>query len=117
MDMESLVAVGAEGLLSEPQLRTMADQRGITLHELCDAFAREAAHKFLSGALEWEKADAAMNHLYALAYGSGDFCLPEFAWSVFLAFDEGEYIHTGEDPSSDGEVRTRKLLQPLLPGV
>jgi hypothetical protein len=117
MDVKSLLSAAAEERLTESQLAAAAAASGSSIHEVCDGIAREAARAFLAGQLEWDLGDNAMNHLYGLAYGSSDFGLPEFATSVFLAFDEGEYIHAGDDPANDGAPRTRKLLLPLMAGV
>ena len=72
--------------------------------------------RYLAEKIAWEDADAAINNLYALAYVRDDFGLGEFAWSVYLAFDEGEYVHGAGDLQLDGEPRTRKILSSLMAG-
>jgi hypothetical protein len=86
---------------------------GISLLSLCDEFALEIAQGFMRGEYSWEFGDAAMNRLYSCAYGSADFGLPDFAFQVYEAFDEGEYRHLNQ-PGPDGPPRTRALLEPLL---
>ena len=54
--------------------------------------------------------DRAMNHLFIFAYGSAGPGLPAFAWKVYGAFDEGEYDRPGEAAESQGEARTKALL-------
>ena len=55
-----------------------------------------------------------MNVLSAAAYNvPDDFGLTDFAWAVYLAFDEGEYIHH-DSPEMDGEPRTKALLAEVL---
>jgi hypothetical protein len=41
-------------------------------------------------------------------------CLPEYAWQVFTAFDEGEYVHPGDPMDFDCETRTRALLAKIV---
>ncbi len=62
------------------------------------------AKRFDANTMSYDHADSAMNAIYgmmiedAVQYGDG-FMLPEPAFSVYIAFDEGEYDHDdGEDP-------------------
>ena len=109
MDAHDLLTAAADGSLNEAELDAIATASKSTVDELFDAIARQAAKCFLNGHCGWERGDAAMNHLFGLAYGPRDVGLTEFAWQVYLAFDEGEYIHPGEP-------RTRKLLESLMAG-
>ena len=95
------------------QLEEAANSMSISLETLLDAFAREVAEGYMSGKYPWEVGDRAMNNLFATAYGPADICLPQFAYDVYIAFDEGEYIHK-DQPEFDGEPRTKALLRPLL---
>ncbi len=117
----SLNALIQRATLSEPYSEARLDQEarglGVSIHSLCDAFAREVAEGYLRGDYSWEVGDIAMNSLYSSAYGIADFGLPDFATRVFEAFDEGEYIHRGEPRENDGEPRTRALLAPLIGGT
>ena len=117
MDIDTLISVASDNSLRPSEIEQTAQELGCTIHELCDRFAKELAKRYLDEQIAWEPADAAINKLYAIAYGSADFGLGEFAWSVYLAFDEGEYIHAGGDPEPDGEPRTRKILSSLIAGT
>ena len=62
------------------------------------------AKRFYANTMPYDAADSAMNAIYgmmiedAAQYGDG-FVLPEPAFSIYIAFDEGEYDHgNGEDP-------------------
>ncbi len=81
----------------------------------CAAFASLVANKYLSGAMLFEIADKAMNELYAHSYVDKDRGMPEFAWKVFTAFDEGEYHHSGDLADVNPEQKyTRSILSAAL---
>lgn len=91
-----------------------ADAAGVSIHTLSDAYSREVAEGYLAGRWPWETGDRAMNDLYAAAYNvPDDFGLSDFAWDVYVAFDEGEYIHA-DSPEMDGEPRTKALLSQVF---
>jgi hypothetical protein len=76
--------------------------------DLANLYAREVATGYLEGRYAWQDGDDAMNalsSLFNLSYEG----LRGLALNVFIAFDEGEYIHQG-DEAHDGEPRTRSLL-------
>ncbi len=83
---------------------------GTPTGEFFDQFAGRVANRYWRGEYSWEFADAAMNELFAYAYVRSNSGLSSFAWAVFSAFDEGEYIHAG----ANGEERTLALLEPLI---
>jgi hypothetical protein len=114
MNPIDLPYAAAQGTLSRADLEATGAAIGMSLHEISDRLARSVAEGHLRGTYSWELGDAAMNHLSSLAYVYSNFGLPEFAWSIFGAFDEGEYIHQGEPPELDGEARTKALLLSLL---
>jgi hypothetical protein len=103
----------AKASISETELDEIATDRQHSLSELCEAVAREVAEGYLSATYSWELCDNAMNNLFASAYAFGDFGLPDYAWRVFEAFDEGEYVHS-TNPELDGERRTKALLAKFL---
>jgi len=99
--------------LSESELSALTHAPQLALSDLCDGVAREVAEGYLQGTYTWEHCDLAMNNLFASAYAVGTFGLPTFAWRVFEAFDEGEYIHT-DSAEPDGKPRTKALLLEFL---
>lgn len=95
-------------------LEKTAVELNIPIESLLDAFVLEVAEGYISGKYAWDFVDVAMNNLYTCAYALSDLCLPDFAYQVFIAFDEGEYIHEDSVPGSDGEPRTKMLLAALM---
>src|SRR5436190_22241721 len=80
--------------ISEEDLTQAASSVGMSLDEFCDTFARTVAQGYLRGEYTWQFGDDVMNRLHASSIESSHFKLPDFAWQVFLAFDESEYIHS-----------------------
>jgi hypothetical protein len=113
MEIKEIVAAIAEKPPAPDQLQTAADELNMSLDELLESIAREIAEGYLRGIYSWAFGDSAMNNLFATAYGLSDICLPKFAFDVYIAFDEGEYIHK-ESPELDGEPRTKALLKPIV---
>ena len=61
----------------------------------------------MKGDLAWADADVAMNHLSTLMMRHCGERLPDYGWSVYLAFDAGEYQRPG------GDAVTKPLLAAL----
>ena len=99
---------------SEAIIRNVAAELHMSVEALLEALAKNAATNYLGGAYSWEFGDRVMNNIYSSTYVHSDLCLPPFAWKVFEAFDEGEYVHRGVLPEMDGEPRTRTLLLEVL---
>lgn len=96
---------------------TFCRQEHLQFTEFSDQFARHVATGYHQGQIAWLNADSVMNRLDGLAAGyacNGRGWLSDFAHSVYLAFDAGEYHpltpHLGAD-----EV-TRPLIADLLAG-
>jgi hypothetical protein len=86
--------------------------------EFCIAFARYVAENYVSGVLEFSVADQAMNELYAYSYHDADRGMPELAWEIFHAFDEGEYRHAGDAPDVEPiEKYTRPQIIEILQSI
>ncbi|KFN41770.1 hypothetical protein N789_14765 [Arenimonas oryziterrae DSM 21050 = YC6267] len=88
-----------------------------TLHheEFCDAFSRRVAHEYLAGRLTYASADQAMNCLDTFCHHSTERGMPEYSWDVYLAFDEGEYLHPGDPDEVDPVAKyTRPAVQEIV---
>jgi hypothetical protein len=62
----------------------------------CDAFARRLVERHFSHDLSWNDADAAANNYYTLMIKHCGTRMPDYAWDVFLAFDEGKVDDRGD---------------------
>ena len=91
---------------------TTALELHLPVSGVIDLFARTVATRYLQGDYSYERADMAMNQLYGFAYMANDLGFSEFAWEVFYAFDEGEYVHADPE-STHGEELTRELLNKI----
>ena len=83
---------------------------GLSEADLCDRFAIAVGRRYLEGGYSFAFADGAMNHLFVFMTSHLKTDQPHVAWSVYEAFDEGEYIRVGEAEDQQGEARTRALL-------
>jgi hypothetical protein len=88
-----------------------------TSHEVfCVQFARHVARRFEAGQISFDAANSAMNGLYTYCYHLKDRGMPDPAWAVRDAFEQGEFVHDG-DPSDVDPVekyvlpKIRLLLQ------
>jgi hypothetical protein len=107
MSIDGLVRFASTQLLNPQVLEATCAQTKMSLSEVFVAFARRVAEGFERSELSWSDCDAAMTHLFSYAYAvPGTHDLPDYAFRVFLAFDQGEY-------QGGGEAVTRKLLAEL----
>jgi hypothetical protein len=97
LDDESLrVRLGG---ISEPDVELWAESFGGDRRQVYDALARYLAIAFHERKLPFAFCDAVMNDLEAVISNADDW-RPDLFWSVYLAFDAGEY-HRRADKSDD----------------
>lgn len=90
---------------------------GLTHQTFCDAVARRVALRYLDGSLDFDAADAAINNLHFYAFRPPELEPSRYMWSIYQAFDDGEYTHPGD--SSDmfpPERYTRPQLLAIVAG-
>jgi hypothetical protein len=80
----------------------------MNVSDFLDQFSRRVAHQYFDGNLSFEVADCAMNSLNSYCLFRYDVSLPSYADGVYLAFDQGEYNHSGDDVGTDPEVKYTK---------
>ena len=110
MTIDALIQNASERPLRAEDVEAGTESLRVTVVELYDLFAKRVARRYLSGELSYTMGDAAMTELFSYATRGGSPELPRFAWQVFEAFDEGEYLHAGEPVDQQGEAKTRMLL-------
>ena len=65
--------------------------------------------------LNFRFCDSVMNHLSAYMMLKHKRVLPTYSLSVFLAFDEGEYRHSGDAAGSSAEqLYTKPMIAKIL---
>jgi|SRR5579859_6754224 len=114
MTIEELVRFAATQPLNVAVVEQACIQEELPLQDLYTAFAQDVAKKYAEGVYSWSYGDAAMNNLFRYAYPATNTCLPKFAFKVFIAFDDGEYIHAEDPKGFDPELRTKTLLAELV---
>jgi len=105
----------SERPLNKVEVDAFCKDNSITLEIFLDDIARKIASGYSEGTLDFGYCDAVMNNLFSLMFLGYDNVPSDFTWSVFLAFDEGEYCHSGDPKSaSPEELYTRPQLLALL---
>ena len=86
---------------------------GIELADLYNRIALIVAERFNDGTLSYADGDGVMNAIFGMMIdGKTPMESIQPAWSIYLAFDEGEYYHGGStDPV---ESFTRPQLRNIL---
>ncbi|WP_020647662.1 hypothetical protein [Solimonas variicoloris] len=83
--------------------------------EILDQIANHIAYGYSRGNWSFEDADAAINHLWAFLCSQKDFEIPPYFYSVYEAFDAGEYYHAGDRRDISPEDRyTKPLIEKIL---
>jgi hypothetical protein len=101
MNLVKLVRSASSAPLSEALFDAACKHESVDRQKLYDAFAREVAEGYGSGKYSWPDSDVAMNHLFAFAHAVTGEGLSDYAFSVYQAFDEGEYKNGGESVTND----------------
>ncbi len=106
-------AISGDVTLTEIELHAIAS--GIDVSESFNQVSLLIAQRFMNGDLSYKVADYAMNGVWSVMLNYIRQCaqpLVEPCYSVYCAFDEGEYDHRdGADPV---EKYTRPALQSIL---
>ncbi len=115
MTLGEIIETSSKRGLERDTVESFCMEETITLPAFCDRFARTVAHCYASNEREFEFCDGAINNLYAFMIASCIDTLPDYAFSVFLAFDEGEYHHRNDPCDADpGEIYTRPQIAKLI---
>jgi hypothetical protein len=102
--VNSPLTIAASRMLSLADVGLTEQSQPQQVRECCDQLALQLARQYLAGELTWVEADRIANHLYELMILHATEGVPEYAWDVFLAFDEGEI-----DDAGDAFTRPRVL--------
>jgi hypothetical protein len=99
-DLLPLITVCAEAQISDEQWASTVElvltKSGLSESEFCDTYSRLVACEFVMGELSYAEGDLAMNRLSTLPSEP----LSGFALKIYLAFDAGEYVRSGDTAST-----------------
>lgn len=107
--LEQLIQQATTGRINRADVESFCIAEGIEVSELCNHIALRVAERFHAGTLSYEDGDGVMNALFALIVENQTV---EPAWSIYLAFDEGEYDHAGS--TNPIESFTRPQIRKIL---
>ncbi|GAB2888400.1 hypothetical protein GCM10027093_23950 [Paraburkholderia jirisanensis] len=107
MNIEVIATRCADQKLSLQDVDAACQASKISRLDFFDELARWLAIEFLEGRRDFTFCDSAANNMMPLA----EWNLTDFAWSVFHAFDNGEFYH----PEDSREVHpAEKYTRPML---
>ena len=118
--IQSLVEAAQTGVIRYEQLVQIANAGSMSAPEALDSLALHIAKKYGIGEVSFEDADAVMNAAFATAtseefWAKHEDTIPPFMFEVYRAFDEGEYLHPGDQEGVDLEAKyTRPLIASIL---
>jgi hypothetical protein len=113
--IDPLMRKAAERPLNQGDVDAACKYLSLTRDALFDPISRRVARGYASGELSFDFCDGVMNHLYSFVMLNYEMTPPEYSYSVFLAFDEGEYHHQNDpEGSSPEELYTKPMIREIL---
>jgi hypothetical protein len=111
--LEQLIQNATSGRMNRSAAEDLCAAENIELYDLYNRIALVVAERFHKGTLSYEDGDGVMNAIFGmLVNGDKPIDSVQPAWSIYLAFDEGEYYHNGStDPV---ESFTRPQIRQIL---
>ncbi len=106
--------------LEASQFVAWCTQAGMPAREASNALALQIAKSYLDGQLDYVFCDRVINSIMNVVtteefLSASDRTVPEQVELVYLAFDAGEYVHTGDSSEGDQEEKyTRPMIRALL---
>jgi hypothetical protein len=97
-------------LLADSDVEEWSRRAGLPSAVLYDALALRLAFGFNSNALDFGFCDQVLNELHAIR----DEVRSELFWSIFLAFDAGEFYHDGNRSIDPVEAYTRPEIAQIF---
>jgi hypothetical protein len=115
--IEAAAVLGNEPTHAE--ILRFCELRSLSPESFCNEFSVVVAKGFADGTFSYEYCEVAMNYLWAFIttppiFGS-DKNIPQPAFTIYDAFDAGEYIHAGDSRDVDPvEKYTRPQIDQIL---
>ncbi|WP_369990820.1 hypothetical protein [Pseudomonas xanthosomatis] len=115
-EVDALLVKAQQGELALTELSLCARQLGLGPANLLNTLSIEVAERFVQGGMPYAVGDDIMNGLFPAIFDLGmDEQMPQPAFGIYLAFDEGEYQHVGDLEDWDPAERyTRPQLSEIL---
>jgi hypothetical protein len=113
--MEILIQQAIKGEINLDDARAYCEMKTIQLSDLWNIMSLQIAREFHAGNLSYEDSDVAVNSIYIKMLPGeleDEFILPEPAYSIFNAFDQGEFDHG--DGSNPVETITKPQIEKIL---
>ncbi|WP_321926901.1 hypothetical protein [Paraburkholderia guartelaensis] len=111
MNIEELAVQCGDQRLSQETVDAACQSVGLSRLDFFDVLARWTAVAFLEGRRDFTFCDSVANNMMPLA----EWNLTDFSWSVFHAFDNGEFYHAEDSRDIDPvEKYTRPMLRQAL---
>jgi hypothetical protein len=114
--LEQIIDQAVSGKINRGDADAFCSAAGIDICQLYNDIALAVAKRFDAGTMSYEDGDGVMNAILGQMADDAAKGHPnpfvEPAWSVYLAFDDGEYVHRNcEDPV---ETYTRPAIRALV---
>lgn len=115
MTLDDLIRKAVDESFDAAEVAAFCKEQAMTQAEFADVVSRSVATRYDSGELDFGFCDGVMNQLFGFAMKECE--MPPYAFSVFLAFDEGEYYHPKDSRDTDPEqLYTRPAIAKILAG-
>lgn len=115
-DIDTLLGTAHDRSVTLDDLSVYCRSPDLRSADLLNALSIETARRFISGAISYETGDNIMNGLFtAIVELSTDEEMPQPAFDIYLAFDDGEYHHSGDSEHIQPSERyTKPYLTEIL---
>ena len=114
-DNSLLSVIGPDGIVNHLDLDSLRASRKWSDDRICNEMAWFIASQFMEDSMSLEAADCAINCVRHYSLTRDPFISPEPCSEIYLAFDQGEFLHPSESPELDPvQTYTRPLLQEIL---
>jgi hypothetical protein len=112
--IDPLMRKAADQPLTEADIEAACRYLALTRGALFDSISRRVVQGYSSGELDFGFCDGVMNQLYGTLM-TWDEPMPNYTYSVFFAFDEGEYHHQNDpEGSSPEDLYTKPMIREIL---
>lgn len=118
--LDNLLESAEGNSLEVEDLVLFAEQQGVTAITASEFFSLHVAQSYTGGEIDYVTGDRIMNSMINLVTTKEFFAIsggivPALVLSVYQAFDEGEYVHSGDTSDVDAESKyTKPMIAAIL---